>query len=140
MRLDRETYYAVQKIYYPGFTIGGISEPAGMILTTILLFLTPSDNLAFWLTLAALAGLVALQGVYWLVTHPANKVWMQGEKLGDAGAGFFGVGAAKPGSRTTSRSADWTTLRDRWEYSHVARAALSLASLAALIIAIAYDP
>ena len=41
MRLKQEMYYAMQPIYYPGFTIGGISEPAGIILTIILLFLTP---------------------------------------------------------------------------------------------------
>jgi hypothetical protein len=38
MRLDKETYYAVQPIYYPGFTIGGISEPVGIILTTYCYF------------------------------------------------------------------------------------------------------
>lgn len=41
MRLSKETYYAMQAIYYPGFTIGGISEPVCMILTIILLFLMP---------------------------------------------------------------------------------------------------
>lgn len=31
---------------------------------------------------------------------------------------------------------DWTALRDRWEYSHAARAALALVSLIALVIAV----
>ncbi|CAN5853005.1 hypothetical protein BH20PSE1_BH20PSE1_12420 [soil metagenome] len=32
MRLDKETYYAMQPIYYPGFTIGGgIGEAGGTI-------------------------------------------------------------------------------------------------------------
>ena len=56
MRLDKKTYYAVQPIYYPGFTIGGVSEPVGIILTIILLFFTPFGGTGFWLTLAGFAG------------------------------------------------------------------------------------
>ncbi|MGQ0445171.1 MAG: hypothetical protein ACT4O2_08630 [Beijerinckiaceae bacterium] len=41
-RLPRETYLAVQTIYYPGFTIGGAAEP---------------------LAIAALAGLLAMTAV-----------------------------------------------------------------------------
>lgn len=80
-RLTKETYYAVQKIYYPGFTIGGISEPLGIILTIVLLFLTPFGSAEFGLTLAALLGLVCMQVTYWLFTHPVNKYWVEGEKL-----------------------------------------------------------
>lgn len=47
MRLSKETYYAMQPIYYPGFTIGGISEPVGIILTIILLFLMPLGSVDF---------------------------------------------------------------------------------------------
>jgi hypothetical protein len=39
-----------------------------------------------------------------------------------------------------TRSADWTKLRDRWEYSHVARAGLALASLTVLVIAVSHAP
>ena len=46
-------------------------------------------------------------------------------------------------SRGTKRSGldkahppSWTALRNRWEYSHVARAVLAMASLMALVIAI----
>ena len=65
MRLSKETYYAMQPIYYPGFTIGGISEPVGIILTIILLFLMPLGSVDFWLTLIALIGLFGMQAVYW---------------------------------------------------------------------------
>lgn len=34
MRLSREDYFTVQRIYYPGFTIGGISEPGRSALGT----------------------------------------------------------------------------------------------------------
>jgi len=109
MRLDKETYYAMQRIYYPGFTIGGgIGEAGGTISTIILLILTPLGSTDFWLTLVALLGLIGMQAVYWLFTHPVNE----------------------------SRPPDWTELRDRWEYSHVARAGFALLGLIALIIAI----
>ncbi len=37
LRLDEQTYLAVQTIYYPGFTIAGISEPLAVIATLVLL-------------------------------------------------------------------------------------------------------
>ena len=82
MRLDRETYYAMQPIYYPGFTIGGgVGEVGGTISTIVLLFLTPLGSTEFWLTLVALIGLFAVQAVYWFFTHPVNKFWVEGENL-----------------------------------------------------------
>lgn len=137
MRLSKDAYLAVQTIYYPGFTIAGISEPAGMISTIILLVLTPLGSADFWLTLAALLGLIDMQAVYWLVTHPVNRFWLQGEKLIGVSSGFFAFASASgPGGRSETRSVDWMALRDRWEYSHVARAILATLSLTALVIAI----
>ena len=90
MRLTKEAYFAVQIIYYPGFTIaGGIGEAVGMISTIMLLVITPLGSPDFWLTLVALLGLVSMQAVYWLFTHPVNKFWLQGEKLSGLGSGFF---------------------------------------------------
>src|SRR5262245_45879467 len=133
MRLSRKTYYAVQRIYYPGFTIGGIGEPGGTISVIVLLLLTPPGSPAFWLTLAALVGLIGMQAMYWLFTHPVNRVWMAGAPLSRVSAGFFSVGA-RGGE---SRPPEWTALRDRWEYSHVARAAFGVLSLIALTVAVA---
>src|SRR5919198_92484 len=76
MRLDQKTYYAVQPIYYPGFTIGGgIGEAGGAIATIVLLFLMPLGSADFWWTLVGLLGLIGMQTVYWLVTHPVNRFW-----------------------------------------------------------------
>jgi Domain of unknown function (DUF1772) len=136
MRLDKETYYAVQPIYYPGFTIGGASEPFGTILTIILLFLTPFGGADFWLTLVALLGLLGMQTVYWLVTHPVNKFWVEGEDLDRFSSGFFSFGANRSRIGNQTGPPDWTELRDRWKHSHVARAGLALLSLVALVIAI----
>jgi hypothetical protein len=140
IRLSKDAYYAMQPIYYPSFTIGGFAEPSGLILTIILLFLTPFGTADFWLTLAALLGLIGMQAAYWLFTHPVNKFWLQDQKLSGLGVGFFSFGANRSRLKNQNDYPDWTALRDRWEYSHVARAGLALTSLTALVIAVAEGP
>lgn len=136
LRLSKEAYFAVQPIYYPGFTIAGVSEPVAIIATIVLLIVTPPGSPDFWLTLMALLGLIGMQAVYWLFTHPVNNFWLQGEKLSRLGLGFFSLGSSKQGQQSDPRAVDWTDLRDRWEYSHVARAGLAFLSFVALVIAI----
>jgi hypothetical protein len=133
LRLSREDYLVVQPIYYPGFTFGGIAEPLGLLATALLLFLTPAGSREFWLILIALLGLVAMQAVYWVVTHPINRFWLRDEGLGGAGADFF---AFDPTRRAGAGDDEWTALRNRWEYSHVARALLGIVSLLALVVAL----
>jgi hypothetical protein len=76
-----------------------------------------------------------MHAVYWFFTHPVNNVWLQGEKLHSLGSGFFSFASTSHRSGE-SRPVDWTDLRDRWEYSHVARAGLVVLSFIALLIAI----
>jgi hypothetical protein len=71
-----------------------------------------------------------MHAIYWLVTHRANKIWMEGTKIGAAGERFFGPADA-------GETPSWRRLRNRWEVSHVARATLSLAALTLLLIALA---
>jgi hypothetical protein len=132
LRLPKETYFAVQPIYYPGFTIAGVSEPLAIISTSILLALTPRGGAEFWSTLAALVGLVAMHGVYWLFTHPVNSFWVRGKTPSRLGAGFFSLGTAD--NQSDPSTVDWTRLRDRWEYSHVARAGLAFLGFVTLAI------
>jgi Domain of unknown function (DUF1772) len=133
MRLDEDAYRRVQPIYYPGFTVAaGIGEAGGMLGLAALLLVTRPGSGDFWLTLTALALLAVAHGVYWIVTHPVNRVWVRGEKLGRLGTGFFAVG-----QRGESPRDRWTALRNRWEYSHVARAVLAFGSLVALLAALA---
>jgi Domain of unknown function (DUF1772) len=134
MRLTEDTYLAVQTIYYPGFTFAGIAEPLSSIATIVLLFLTPDGSGAFWLTLVALVGLLAMQAVYWLVIHPVNRYWLQGQRLSRSGAGFFSLGSGSNLDASHSPPS-WTVLRDRWEYSHLARSFLVMLSLVALVLA-----
>jgi hypothetical protein len=134
MRLPEETYRAVQTIYYPGFTFGGIGEGLGLVSLLVLLFFTPRESAAFWLTLAAFIALTAMHGTYWLLTHPVNNFWIKDLAMSKAGSSFFGIGANR---MRAGHPPDWRALRDRWEYSHVVRAALGLISQTFLAIAIA---
>jgi hypothetical protein len=133
-RLDEATYRAVQSIYYPGFTIGGGAEPGSIMLLIVLLSLTGPDAAAFFWMLAALLALVTMQLIYWLVTHPVNSTWLKDRPLRGLGAVFFSLGARR--GEPTGPQADWTRLRDVWEYSHVARAAVGLLALVLLLVAV----
>jgi hypothetical protein len=137
MRLDKDTYLAVQGIYYPGFTYGGLGEGLGMFATLLLLLLTPSDSARFWWILTALIALVAMHAVYWLVTHPVNKYWLKDTHLGGLGGEFFSLDPMKKGTASDEGSEGWKRLRDKWEYSHVWRAVLAMIALIALIVATA---
>jgi len=128
LRLDKDAYLAVQQIYYPGFTIGGVSEIAG-IVALLALVVSTSATARFWWTLAALLSLVTMHGIYWFVTHPVNNFWVKDVDLTGLGATFFSAFSG-------DISGDWTKLRDIWEYSHVARAVFGMLSLALLAIAV----
>lgn len=135
LRLPKDQYLAVRQIYYPGFTIGGIAEPLGLLLLIGLLFLTPFGSKSFWLIAAALLALAAMHAAYWLLTHPVNNFWLKDVKLKAAGGAFFGLGS-RSGDPSTHEP-DWTQLRDRWEFSHVVRTMFGLASLILLVTALA---
>ncbi len=119
MRLDRETYLAVQQIYYPGFTIGGMAEPLGALAVLALLILTPLPGVRFWWAVLALGCLVGMQLVFWFVTQPVNAAWTRDMNLQGLGGLFFSLFPVEI-------SGDWTRLRDIWEYSHVSRALLGM--------------
>lgn len=130
LRLDEPTYRAVQAIYYPGFTFGGlIGEFGSMLVLGVLLFLTPTDTPRFGWTAATLGSLVAGHAVYWLVTHPVNSAWLKNTQLAGAGRFFFRLFAAP--------DSDWTHMRAVWEWSHVARAGFAIVGLLCMALAIA---
>jgi hypothetical protein len=130
LRLSRDEYLAVQTIYYPGFTWGGFAEVAGLVALAVLLFLLPFRSTGFWLAAASLALLAGSHATYWLVTHSVNGFWLKDVELSGLGGMFFS-------SASAAGQADWTQLRDIWEYSHVARAAFTLLSFLATAIALA---
>src|SRR5258708_100718 len=94
-RLGRDAYFAVQTIYYPGFTIGGaFGEALGMAAALVTLLFTTPGTPAFWLVLGVFVCLAIEHGVYWLITHPANQILLPGQNLPGAGAPVFSSGVA----------------------------------------------
>jgi hypothetical protein len=131
-RLGKQAYVAVQSIYYPGFTIGGLFGEFGAIIATmILLVATPAGTPTHPLTFVALIALLLMHALYWVVTHPVNRVWLGDRKLGSAGAAFFNATGAAMAEE------DWVRLRNRWEYSHVARAGCAFVAFVSLAAATA---
>jgi hypothetical protein len=122
----------MQPIYYPGFTIGGIAEPTGLLALLVLLFAAPEEG--FWLRVGAFAALAAMHAAYWLLTHPVNNFWLKDFRPKGLGGSFFAIGGSRLGE---DGEIDWTVLRDRWETSHAIRAALGLLSLTLLTASIA---
>jgi hypothetical protein len=130
VRLDESTYRAVQTIYYPGFTIGGlVGEVGGILVLVMVVITTPVASSRFWWTLGALVLLAAVHTIYWTVTHPINSTWLKGAQLGVASRAFF--------RRLASPQSDWRRMRDLWEWSHVSRAVLAMLSLQSMAMAIA---
>ncbi|HMJ56886.1 MAG TPA: hypothetical protein VK540_32685 [Polyangiaceae bacterium] len=75
----------------------------------------------------------------WLIfTHPVNNFWLKGHELRCLGAGFFALGQKRCSASAENHPVQvWTSLRNRWEYSHVARAVLASFALIAFIVAVA---
>jgi uncharacterized membrane protein len=134
LRLDRNAYIATQQIYYPGFTVAGVAEGLAVVAMLLLTIATPGGTASYWLTLAAFVSILCMHLAYWALTHPVNNFWLKDVELKGAGRGFFGF---DPLGRARGDAApDWTELRDRWEMSHIVRAALSCLALALLAIAV----
>jgi hypothetical protein len=96
---------------------------------------TSITTVAFWLTLGTFLTLAAMHAVYWLAVHPVNNFWLKDFHLQAAGATFFLVDPLRRAGGTSNP--DWTALRDQWEYAHLLRALLGLASLTLLAAAVA---
>ena len=135
LRLSREQYMTMQRVYYPGFTYAGLIEPLNILLVFLLVLSTPVATPASWLSMAALIMVVAMHAAYWLVTHPINSFWMAEAKLSGAGAKFFGSGGAV--GETLAAEGDWRRLRQRWELSHALRAGFGLSAFLLLAAAAA---
>ena len=141
MRLDKDAYLATQSIYYPGFTFGGAAEPLSIFATFVLLWLTRSSPSTFCCTLIAFLALLIMHAIFWTITQPVNRFWLKNQPLNRLGRKFF---SAKPVSQQPEQSEangeNWESMRDRWEYSHLVRAGLSVVALIALTIALALGP
>jgi hypothetical protein len=130
MRLAEEAYLQTQTIYYPGFTLSGLAEPLVVVTAAVEAYLVAGEP-AFAYVVTAVLAFAVVHGIYWLVTHPVNKVWLKDFGIGRAGQAFFEAGRQS----ATPEASDWRALRDRWERSHVARAVAAVIGLAALAVA-----
>ena len=129
LRLTREQYLAVQPIYYPGFTAIGVAEPLSILVLAAVLVLTRAQTTTFWLVAASLLAAVITHTLYWFLTAPVNKIWLGSEKLSGSAQRFFGA-------VSSTEESDWTVLRDRWEQSHLYRAASSVIAFILLAVAL----
>ena len=76
------------------------------------------------------AVLVAVQVIFWTMTQPVNKYWLQNTELSCVATHFFETGSA-------ATTGAWTMMRDRWERSHVLRAIASVIAMLLLTTAVA---
>jgi hypothetical protein len=130
MRLDRDQYLAVQPIYYPGFTFAGGAEPLSVIALALLTYFGPTEPTPFLLIVLALLAMMCVNAIYWVVTHPVNSFWLKEAELAGAGKTFFSAGSK------ADEDVGWQAMRDRWEYSHVARAFFALIAFLCLAVAL----
>jgi hypothetical protein len=137
LALGRDAYITTQQIYYPGFTVvGGAAEVLALAATLLLLIVTPQGTLSGWLTLGAFIAMACMHAVYWVLIHPVNRYWLKDTELKAPGRRFF---AFDPFARADRGAPEWIVLRDRWEASHMARAALSTLALAMLAAAVVLE-
>jgi len=136
MRLGKQEYLTTQAIYYPGFTIGGgIGEVLGIIATLLLVIFTPHDNPAFPWTVIGFIAVTVTHLIFWVVTQPVNRYWVSQLKLPSVAQRFFSVDAEV--QEVNSVQDQWEALRNKWEYSHVARAVTAGIGLVSLTVAVA---
>jgi hypothetical protein len=117
MSYEPSVYLLLHRTLYWGFgTIGGVVDVAIVPLTIVLAFRLRRDPVASRPALvAALCYLLAF--VLWLaLVSPANtemRAWS-----------------------LNNPPEYWTTIRDRWEYTHLTRFVIQVAGLSALVLAV----
>jgi hypothetical protein len=136
-RLDESSYLIVQTIYYPGFTIAGAAEPLSALAALLLFFLLGANGKAAILALTAFVALAAMHIVFWAVTQPTNRFWLRRQQLTPLGRQFFRTQSVPESQAERNvEKKNWKEMRDRWEYSHIARAFLAVIAFAALNAAV----
>ncbi len=119
MNYDAEFWATLQQSLYWGFGhIGGYVEAATVFLATpVLTFLVRKQRPAFQWTLAGtVCFALAFFVIFLMFTEPMNREFFQWTPQ--------------------SVPADWTEVRNQWEYSHVARFILHLMGLGAFLISV----
>lgn len=115
--MTREAYFTAQAIYL-GWNRLAIVLAVQLLGILCVLVLHRRKPRVAGPALAALAGLIAAQAVFWLWTYPANRAT----------------------ESWTVQPETWETLRAQWEYSHLAGAGFQLLAMGALILAVLNRP
>jgi hypothetical protein len=110
MKLSREDYLVVQKIY-AGWSWLGIILVSALVCTLVAAAMLYNRPKALILTIVALLLLGASLVVFFQYTDPVNQET----------------------ANWTTAPANWQPLRNRWEYSYAVNAGLYLGAMAALI-------
>jgi hypothetical protein len=111
--LGRDEYFTVQQIYR-GWALLGIPVAGAVLSTMALAWMARRQPPVVYWVLTGIVCLILAQAVFWIFTFPANAAT----------------------NNWTSVPENWSTLRVRWEYSHAVGAVLTLAAMAALILAL----
>lgn len=111
---EPELYRVINQNLYWGFgTFGAAIEVGAVLACLALAYIVRGRRPAFSLTLTAAVLVVAAHLVFWIFIAPVNAE----------------IAAWAPGAVP----AGWTDVRDRWEFSHAARAVLMIGSFAFLL-------
>jgi hypothetical protein len=111
LALSPADYMTVQKIY-AGWSLFAIVIAVALASTLAHAVLARGDRAAFMWSLVAFLGLAATQVIFWMFTYPVNLA-----------------------SRNwTVQPEPFEAARRQWEYSHAASAALTFASLMAIVM------
>lgn len=136
LRLRKEFYLAVQTIYYPGFTMGGVVEPLSGVALLALFFLERQAGMDSWLLMVAFAAVVVAHLIFWIVTQPVNRYWLNNFQLHGLAETFFKSGAVQGSQMAAKDGRDWKEMRNRWEASHLMRALLTVIAFIAVSAAV----
>ncbi len=106
----------LKTLYWSFGTIGAFIEVGAVLTAVVLSFLVRQHRPAFGWTLGGAICLIAAHAAWWVWVAPVNAT----------------LGPLTP----EALPADWTRLRDQWEYTHAARAVLQIIGLGALVFSI----
>jgi len=107
----------LQRLYPAGFgTVGAFCEVAAVVMSVVVTVLLRRHTRAFRWMLAGALGMVATHAIFWIWVAPVNAALLPltAERL----------------------PADWTRLRDQWEWAHASRAILQILALAAMVTSV----
>ena len=106
----------LQTLYPTYGKVSGVCEIGAVVAASVLVVVVRQHRTAFLWTLLAASCLIATHAIFWIWVAPVNAalVPLSPEPL----------------------PADWTRLRNQWEFAHATRAILQIVALAALVISI----